>query len=74
MFLIFTLNRPDVLPTGDLGIKKGFQIVYNLKKLPEKKQMEQLATPWREYASVASWYLWRAADDAKGVVIVRGKN
>ncbi len=74
MFLIFTLNRPDVLPTGDLGIKKGFQIVYNLKKLPEKKQMEQLAAPWREHASVASWYLWRAADDAKGVPVTRGKN
>jgi DNA-3-methyladenine glycosylase II len=66
MFLIFTLNRPDVLPTGDLGIRKGFQSVYGLKKLPDHAQMERLARAWRPYASVASWYLWRAADEAKG--------
>ncbi len=65
MFLIFTLNRPDILPTGDLGIRKGFQIVYKLKNLPDHKTMERLAKPWREYASIASWYLWRAADKAK---------
>lgn len=63
MFLIFTLNRPDILPTGDLGIRKGFQRLYNLPELPNKKQMEELATPWRAYASVVSWYLWRLADE-----------
>ncbi len=62
MFLIFTLNRPDVLPTGDLGIRKGFQAVYGLKELPDHSKMEKLATPWRAHASAASWYLWRAAD------------
>jgi DNA-3-methyladenine glycosylase II len=72
MLLIFTLNRADVLPTGDLGIQKGFQIVYGLKKLPNHKQMERFATPWREHASAASWYLWRAADAAKGKKIKRG--
>jgi 3-methyladenine DNA glycosylase/8-oxoguanine DNA glycosylase len=65
MFLMFTLNRLDVLPVGDLGIRKGFQIVYHLKKLPTEKDMEKLAAPWREHATVASWYLWRAADEAK---------
>ena len=65
MFLIFTLNRPDVLPTGDLGIRKGFQILYRLKKLPDHAQMERLAKPWRTHASAASWYLWRVADGAK---------
>ena len=65
MFLIFTLNRPDVLPTGDLGIRKGFQIVYGLKNLPDHAHMEKLARPWRAHASTASWYLWRAADQAK---------
>lgn len=65
MFLIFTLRRPDVLPTGDLGIRKGFQIVYKLKTLPGHGEMERLALPWRGHASTASWYLWRAADDAK---------
>lgn len=65
MFLIFTLNRPDVLPTGDLGVRKGFQIVYKLRSLPSPAHMERLAKPWREHASVASWYLWRVADDTK---------
>ncbi len=65
MFLIFTLNRPDILPTGDLGIRKGFKIVYGLKNLPDHDKMERLAKPWREHASLASWYLWRAADEAK---------
>lgn len=65
MFLIFTLNRPDILPVGDLGIRKGFQILYKLEALPSPKEMERLAEPWREHASVASWYLWRLADEAK---------
>lgn len=65
MFLIFTLNREDVLPTGDFGIRKGFQSIYKLRSLPSPRTMERLAKPWREHASVASWYLWRAADDMK---------
>lgn len=67
MLLIFTLNRPDVLPTGDLGIRKGFQSIYKLRDLPNHAKMEKLALPWRAHASVASWYLWRAADEAKPV-------
>ena len=67
MFLIFTLNRPDVLPTGDLGIRKGFQVLYQLKSLPDHKKMELLARDWREHATVASWYLWRLADEKKTV-------
>ena len=63
MLLIFTLNRPDVLPTGDLGIRKGFQSLYRLKTLPDHKKMESLAKPWRAHASVASWYLWKVADE-----------
>ena len=65
MFLIATLGRPDILPTGDLGIRKGFQVVYNLKNLPDHATMERLAKPWREHASVAAWYLWCVADAAK---------
>jgi DNA-3-methyladenine glycosylase II len=65
MFLMTTLKRPDILPTGDLGIQKGFQVVYKLRSLPTHKKMEQLAKPWRAYATTASWYLWRAADEAK---------
>ena len=65
MFLIFTLNRPDVLPTGDLGIRKGFQTLYKLKDLPDHAQMERLARTWRPHASIASWYLWRVANELK---------
>lgn len=65
MFLIFTLNRLDVLPTGDLGIQKGFQAVFGLRALPTHTHMERMARDWREHASIASWYLWRAADEAK---------
>jgi len=65
MLLIFTLHRLDILPTGDLGIRKGFQSVYGLKAMPTAKEMEKLAAPWRAHASVASWYLWRVADGSK---------
>lgn len=62
MFLMFTLARPDVLPTGDLGIQKGFQKLFKLKKLPSPKQMEKLSVPWLGYRTVACMYLWRIAD------------
>jgi DNA-3-methyladenine glycosylase II len=65
MFLIFTLGRLDVLPTGDLGIQKGFKVLYGLRSLPTQNRMEALAKPWRQYASVASWYLWKVADEDK---------
>lgn len=65
MFLIFSLNRPDVLPTGDLGVRKGMQVVYGLRDLPSPTKMELLAVPWRAHASTAAWYFWRVADDAK---------
>ncbi len=73
MLQIFTLGRLDVLPVGDLAIQKGFQKVYNLKKLPNAKQMETLAKNWREHASVASWYLWRAMDAEKEIKVVAKK-
>ena len=66
MFLMFTLNRLDVLPTGDLGIQKGFANIFNLKKLPDAKKMEKLGNLWRPYRTIASWYLWRIADKEKG--------
>ena len=69
MLQIFTLGRLDVLPTGDLGVRKGFQTFYKLKTLPTSKQMEKLAVPWRAHASVASWYMWRLADEAKAAKI-----
>jgi DNA-3-methyladenine glycosylase II len=59
MFLMFALARPDVLPVGDLGIRKGMQRHFRLRKLPEPRRMIQLAAPWRPYRSVAAWYMWR---------------
>ncbi len=63
MFLMFTLHRPDVLPTGDLAIQKGFQKVFAMKKLPDAKKMEKLAKDWSPHRTVASLYLWKAVDD-----------
>lgn len=60
MFLMFVLNRPDVMPTGDLGIKNGFKKVYRLRALPSEKKMLALSQPWRPYRTIGSWYLWRS--------------
>lgn len=65
MFLIFTLNRLNVLPTGDLGIQKGFKIVYKMKKLPDAKKMLKLSKDWEPFRTVASLYLWKVADKYK---------
>ncbi len=62
MFLMFFLARPDVLPVGDLGIRKGMQKHFGLRKLPEAKRMLELATPWRPYRTIASWYMWRVLE------------
>lgn len=59
MFLMFALARPDVLPVGDLGVRKGMQRHFRLRSLPEPARMTRLATPWRPYRSVAAWYMWR---------------
>lgn len=59
MFLMFALARPDVLPVGDLGIRKGMQLHFKLRALPEPPRMQQLAAPWRPYRTIASWYMWR---------------
>ena len=60
MFLMFRLNRPDILPVGDLGIVKGMQRLFGMKRRPSERTMMRLAEPWRPYRSVASWYIWRA--------------
>jgi DNA-3-methyladenine glycosylase II len=62
MFLIFALQRHDVLPTGDLGVRTAIRKAYGLEELPLPKQMEELAAAWRPYCSVASWYLWRSLE------------
>jgi DNA-3-methyladenine glycosylase II len=63
MFLIFGLLRPDVLPIGDLGVRKGMQLYFDLDDLPAPGHMRELAAPWRPYCSVASWYMWRLVEN-----------
>ena len=60
MFLMFHLERPDVLPTGDLGIRRAFELVYGLDALPDPVTMEQIAEPWRPHRTLACRYLWRS--------------
>ena len=60
MFLIFTLGRMDVLPVGDLGLKKGIKKLHSMQELPTDEEMEKIAKKWRPYRTVATWYLWKS--------------
>jgi len=62
MFLMFTLRRPDVLPTGDYGVQVAIKKHYRKRKLPKPKDMEKIAKAWVPYRSIACWYLWRSLD------------
>ena len=62
MFLMFRLGRPDVLPDLDLGIQKGIQRAYNMRKLPSPKRVLEVGAKWAPYRTIASWYLWRSLD------------
>jgi DNA-3-methyladenine glycosylase II len=61
MFLIFVLNRPDLLPVDDLGVRKGVQTLYELPELPPADQVIRIGEKWRPWRTVATWYLWRGA-------------
>ena len=63
MMLIFWMGRPDVLPVTDLGVRKGFMRTYGRPDLPLPADLLAHGESWRPFRSVASWYLWRAADD-----------
>ena len=62
MFMMFSLARMDVLPVEDLGIKNAIKLHYDLNELPDKSTIEKIAQPWRPYATIASWYLWRSLE------------
>jgi len=64
MFLMFRLGRPDVLSTADLGLRKGMMMLFGLRELPDPATMEKLSAHWRPFRSVASWFLWRVAEQA----------
>jgi len=77
MFLMFRLGRPDVLPVGDYGVRKGFALTFGKLKptdkvtpldLPTPAEMQKRAARWTPWRSVASWYLWRACDLASGAL------
>src|SRR5215472_2656978 len=62
MFLIFSLRRPNILPTGDLGVRMAIKKHYKKRKLPKPKDMEKIARAWEPYRSIACWYMWRSLD------------
>jgi DNA-3-methyladenine glycosylase II len=66
MFLMFHLERPDVLPVGDLGIRRAFERAYGMAELPDAPEMERIAEPWRPHRTLACRYLWRSLDNEPG--------
>src|SRR3984893_6108246 len=62
MFLMFTLRRPNVWPTGDFGVRMAIKKHYKKRKLPKPEQMEKIAKCWEPYRSIACWYLWRSLE------------
>ncbi|HVC31704.1 MAG TPA: DNA-3-methyladenine glycosylase [Steroidobacteraceae bacterium] len=65
MFLLFSLQRTDVLPVGDLGLRSAVRRHYNLPELPTPAEIEAIAAPWRPYSSIATLYLWRSLDPSE---------
>jgi DNA-3-methyladenine glycosylase II len=65
MLLIFKLARPDVLPVDDFGVRDGFRAAYGRATAPKPKELLEFGERWRPHRTTASWYLWRAADQAK---------
>jgi DNA-3-methyladenine glycosylase II len=66
MFLIFTLARPDVLPTGDLGVRNAAMRAYGLERPPAPAELQAIAEPWRPHRTRACLYLWRSLDNEPG--------
>jgi DNA-3-methyladenine glycosylase II len=66
IFLMFALQRPNVLPVGDFGIRNAVRQAYGLKEMPKPAELEEIAQPWHPYCTVASWYLWRSLDRKDG--------
>ena len=66
MFLIFHLARPDVVSTGDLGIRRAVQTAYGMDELPGPQELERIADGWRPHRTLACLYLWRSLDNTPG--------
>ena len=65
MFLIHTLERPDVLPIDDFGVREGWRVMKSLSKQPLPKELFKIGLAWSPYRSTATWYLWQAAEEFK---------
>ncbi|HEY3808736.1 MAG TPA: hypothetical protein VGL50_02265 [Steroidobacteraceae bacterium] len=65
MMLMFQLERRDVLPIDDFGVRNGFRLAYGLKGMPTPRALAQFGERWKPYRSVAAWYLWRASELAR---------
>lgn len=68
MFLMFALQRPNILAVGDLGIRNAVKKAYGLDHLPSAEELEEIAARWHPYRSAACWYLWRSLDGPAGAV------
>ena len=67
MLLIFTLGRPDVLPVDDFGVREGYRVLHGLDQQPKPRALREIGQAWAPYRSLATWYLYRAADEARQV-------
>lgn len=63
MFLMFHLKRPDVLPVGDLGIRRAVEKAYGLPEIPDADTLKNISEPWRPLRTLASLYLWESLDN-----------
>ena len=65
MLLIFTLGRPDVLPVDDFGVREGYRVLHGLDVQPKPKALAEIGLAWSPHRSMATWYLYRAAEEAR---------
>jgi DNA-3-methyladenine glycosylase II len=73
MMLMFQLQRPDVLPVDDFGVRNGFRLAYRLRGMPKPRALAQFGERWQPYRSLAAWYLWRANDLARRKLLPRAE-
>jgi DNA-3-methyladenine glycosylase II len=72
MFLLFELRRLDVWPTGDLGVRNGYGLIYGLHPAPTARELEPLGDPFRPFRSIVAWYCWQAVHLARGDMLLPG--
>jgi DNA-3-methyladenine glycosylase II len=67
MFLMFALERPNIFPAADLGVRNAIRRAYNLPDVPTAADLVRISACWHPYCSIATWYLWRSLDGAAGI-------